>query len=191
MANRYAGAGSPLALQNMLYLGEAQLASGDSIHAGETLTAAHDAALSQYGAAHPLTLRSGLGLALFTAAAGDSDKAQAQLLDIVAGMRKLPAQSETNLAQALEVVGIVQSSKGEIPQADVSLREAVALREKSPDDLWELAQARERLAENLVKSGSDAAPALLKKAARDLESELGADHPETLRARSALAHLAV
>lgn len=85
----------------------------------------------------------------------------------------------------------MQSSKGEIQQADVSLREAVALREKSPDDLWELAQARERLGETLFKSGSDAAPALLKKAARDLESELGADHPQTLRARSALAHLAV
>jgi hypothetical protein len=35
------------------------------------------------------------------------------------------------------------------------------------DDLWELAQARERLAEALARGGSSAAAALLKKASAD------------------------
>ncbi|MEP6549129.1 MAG: protein kinase [Gammaproteobacteria bacterium] len=191
LAARYTGAGSPLTLQNLLFFGEAQLAGGDLQKAGTTLTNAHDTALSQYGASHPLTLRTGLGLAQFNAAAGDSDKAQVQLMEIVAGLRKLGAQSETNLAQALEALGDVQLSKSEIQQAAATLREAVALREKSPDDTWELAQARERLAETLARTGSDAAPAMLRKAEHDLESQLGANHPQTLRAKFALAHLRI
>jgi hypothetical protein len=53
--------------------------------------------------------------------------------------------------------------------------------------LWELAQARERLGEALLRAGDPAAADLLKKAAHDLESQLGADHPQTLRAKEALA----
>ena len=67
-----------------------------------------------------------------------------------------------------------------------ALEEAVTIRQKSPSDLWELAEARERLGETLLKQGSVGASALLKQAAHDLEVELGADHPQTLRARAAL-----
>lgn len=189
VAVRYVGAGSPLALQNQMYLGEVQLALGDRPQAALTLNAAHDTALSQYGAAHPLTLRSELALAQLAAAAGDYDHAQAQLGQIVAGLRKLGAQSETNLAQALLALGDADLGKGDIREARVALQEAVVLREKYPGDVWELAQARERLAESLAKGGSNAAP-LLQRAAHDLESQLGANHPETLRAKSALAHWA-
>jgi hypothetical protein len=69
------------------------------------------------------------------------------------------------------------------------LREAVAIRERAPDDIWELAQARERLGESLAASGSSEAPAVLKKAGSDLESQLGVNHPQTLRAKAALARL--
>jgi hypothetical protein len=55
--------------------------------------------------------------------------------------------------------------------------------------LWELALARERLGETLAQNGNAAAPEFLKKAAHDLESQLGADHPETVRARAAVARL--
>jgi eukaryotic-like serine/threonine-protein kinase len=191
LATRYAGAGSPVALQNQLYLGEALLAGGEPEQARATLNAAHDASLAQYGPAHPITLRTALGVAQFDAAAGDHRKAQAQLTQIVAGLRKLGPQGEMNLAQALEALGDVELSEGQIPPATAALTEAVSLREKSPDDTWELAEARERLAECLAKSGSEAAPALLKKAAHDLESQLGANHPQTLRAKSALAGLRV
>ncbi len=186
---RYAGAGSPLAIQNRLFLGEAQLAIGDHQQAGVTLTAAHDAALAQYGAAHLLTLRSQMALAQMEAAAGDYEKARTQLQATVAGLRKLGAQGESNLALALESLGDAEAQLGKMEGATATLKEAVAIREKSPDDVWELAQARERLGETLARSGSAAAPDLLKGAAHDLESQLGADHPQTLRAKAALARI--
>jgi tetratricopeptide (TPR) repeat protein len=186
---RYAGAGSPVAVQNRLSLGEAQLAIADVQQAAATLTGAHDAALAKYGAAHLLTLRTQLALAQVAAAGGDHDKARVQLQTTVEGLRKLGAQGESNLAQALESLGDEESQLGQLAEAGVMLKEAVAIREKSPDDLWELAEARERLGETLLKAGGAAAPDLLKKAARDLESQLGADHPQTLRAKSALSRL--
>ena len=189
LGERYAGAGSPLAIQNRLFLGEAQLAIGDLQKAGATLSAAHDAALAQYGTAHPLTLRSQLALAQLAAVAGNDEKVQSQLRDTVEGMRKLGAQGEANLAQALEALGEQQSRLGRPEEATATLKEAVAIRERSPNDLWELAQARERLGEALLQTGDATAPDLLGKAAHDLESQLGADHPQTLRARQALARM--
>jgi predicted Ser/Thr protein kinase len=189
MAVRYAGPGSPVAIQNRLFLGEAQLAIGDRQNAGVTLNAAHDTALAQYGTTHPLTLRTQLALAQMTAAGGDIDAAQLQLQTVVAGLRKLGAQGEPNLALALEALGDGEAQLGKIDAATATLKEAVAIREKTPDDLWELAQARERLGETLLKAGNAAAPDLLKKAAQDLESQLGADHPVTVRAKAALTRL--
>ena len=79
--------------------------------------------------------------------------------------------------------------QGRNADAETVLKEAVSIREKTPEDIWELAIAQERLGEALAKSGSPAAPALLKKASIDLESQLGANHPQTLRAKAALARL--
>jgi tetratricopeptide (TPR) repeat protein len=190
---RYAGGASPVAIQNRLFLGEAQLAIGDRQQAAAALTAAHDAALAQYGAAHPLSLRTQLALAQLAAAAGDYEKARVQSQAAVEGLRKLGAQGESNLALALESLGDEESHLGRLAEAGAALKEAVAIREKTPDDLWELAEARERLGENLLKAGSAAAAGsgeahdLLAKAAHDLESQLGADHPQTLRAKAALS----
>jgi non-specific serine/threonine protein kinase/serine/threonine-protein kinase len=189
VAVRYAGAVSPLAVQNQYYLGEVQLALGDRHQAAATMNAAHDTAMSQYGAGHPLTLRTALGLAQLAAAAGEFDKARSQLQEIIVGLRKAGAQSETNLAQALVSLGDVELSRGDFQDAIPPLQEAVTLREKYADDVWEQAEARERLAEALARGGSGDAPAMLKKAAQDLEAQLGANHPETLRAKSALARL--
>ncbi len=186
---RYAGASSPLAVQNRLFLGEAQLAIGDQQQARITLTAAHDTALAQYGAAHLLTLRTQLALAQLAAAAGDYEKSLIQLPATVAGLRKLGPPGEPNLALALESLGDAQAHLGQIEQATATLKEAVAIREQTPEDLWELAQARERLGEALARAGRAAAPALLSRAAHDLEAQLGADHPQTMRARAALARV--
>jgi hypothetical protein len=192
MAGRYAGDASPVALQNRLFLGEAQLAAGDARAAAATLGAARDAALAQYGAAHVLTLRIQLALAQ-SAAAGGAD-ARTALQSAVAGLRHLGPSAETSLAQALVALGEVQMKRGELAQAQATFNEAVALREKSPEDRWESAEARERLGEALaLRSGDgsgDAAADLLRGAARDLETELGAAHPQTVRAKNALARLA-
>ena len=108
----------------------------------------------------------------------------------VAGLRHLGPSAETSLAQALVALGEVQTQRGEHAQAQATLKEAVALREKSPQDRWESAEARERLGEALAMGSGDAAADLLRGAARDLETELGAAHPQTLRAKKALARLA-
>ena len=60
---------------------------------------------------------------------------------------------------ALEGLGSVESAQGRNAEAETLLREAVSIREKTPDDIWELAQAQERLGEVLAKSGSAEAPA--------------------------------
>ena len=189
VAKRYAGPDSPLALQNRLFLGEVQLAMGDRPAANETLNAVRVAAQTQFGAAHPLTLRTQISLAQLAAADGHFDRARAQLLSVIAALRTLRVPGETSLAQALESLGEVELSDGQTPQANAALLEAVALREKTAGDTWELAEARERLGETLAKTGSDAAAPLLEKAYRELELQLGASHRETLRAKAALAHL--
>jgi hypothetical protein len=71
-----------------------------------------------------------------------------------------------------------------------SLQEAVAMRESTGIQDWELGKARERLGEALAASGSNAASsATLRRAKELLESQLGVDHPEVIRVRNALAKL--
>jgi predicted Ser/Thr protein kinase len=188
MAARYAGPDSPVAIQARTFLGEALLGAGNQ-QAASTLAEAHQAALAHYGTAHPLTLRTEIAMAQLAASQGNNQAAQQQFAEAAAGLRKLGAQSAQSLAMALEGLGSVDSALGRNTESETVLREAVAIREKAPDDIWELAQASERLGEALAKSGSAEAPALLRKASLDLESQLGADHPQTLRAKAAVARL--
>jgi eukaryotic-like serine/threonine-protein kinase len=190
MAARYTGADSPVALQNRLFLGQAQQTSGDVRDAAETLRAAHEAALAQYGPAHVLTLRIELAQAEALAASGNRAQAQTLTQSAVAGLRHLGPAGEANLAQALTVLGEMQVHEGHLTEARASLEEAVALREKSPSDLWEIAEARERLGESLAAASAADAGGLLRAAEHDLEMELGPTHPETVRAKKALAGLA-
>jgi hypothetical protein len=189
MASRYAGPDSPVAIQARTFLGEALLANGAHGDAEKTLTQAHDAALAHYGAAHPLTLRTEIAVAHLAAFDGNYATSQQQFAEAAGGLRKLGAQASANLAMALEGLGSAESAQGRNAEAEAALREAVSIREGTPDDVWELAQARERLGEALAKSGSPAAAALLRKASADLESQLGANHPQTLRAKAALARM--
>jgi hypothetical protein len=79
-------------------------------------------------------------------------------------------------------------------QAQEPLQDAVSLREKSHDPTWELAVARERLGEALVagggeggrEGGRESGRELLVRAAASLKAELGAGHPEAVRAQRAL-----
>jgi tetratricopeptide (TPR) repeat protein len=189
LASRYAGPDSPVAVQGRIFLGEALLANGNLEQAARTLTDVHEAALAHYGAAHPLTLRAEIATAELAANQGNIRPAQEQLTEAAAGLRKLGAQSAATLAMALAELGTVESAQGRNTEAEAVLREAVSIREQTPDDIWELAIAEERLGEVLAKGGSPGAPALLKKASTELQSQLGAHHPQTLRAKAALARL--
>jgi non-specific serine/threonine protein kinase/serine/threonine-protein kinase len=189
MAGRYTGPDSPVTVQSRVFLGEAMLANGARGDAAGILTKAHDTSVAHYGAAHPLTLRTEIAVGLLAASDGNNQLAEQQLTEAVAGLRKLGAQSAATLAMALEGLGSVDSAEGHTAEAEALLNEAVSIREKTPDDIWELAQAQERLGEVLAKSGNAGAAAMLKKARTDLESQLGANHPQTLRAKAALERL--
>ena len=190
MGTRYAGANSPVALQNRQFLGEAQLDSGDVAGAQATLAAAHDAALTQFGPAHPLSVRTQVALARVAAVSGHDAQAEQLLTQAVSTLRKLGPQAEALLAQALEVLGNVCLAQKQTSEALGAFKESVALREKAAYPGWELAEARERLGEAYEAAGNARFSAvLLKEAAESLEVQLGADHPETVRARTALARL--
>lgn len=109
IGTRYAGPSSPVAVQNRLFLGQAQLAAGDRAAARVTLTADRDAAMTQYGANHPWTLRTRLALARVAMEEGHSSEAQAQLNAIVPGLRANGVQTAEDLAEAVALLG--QSSQ--------------------------------------------------------------------------------
>ena len=186
LGERYTGQSSPLALQNRLYLGEAQLAAGDAATSRATLETAYDIARRQYGRSHVLTQRAELSLARVELAQGHADAARAGLLQTVAALRQLGPQAEANLSEALVALGETELARGDPREARVPLAEAVALRAKNGSQSWDLAEARERLGEALAASGDRGARALLRQAANTLESQLGANHPQTLRAQRAL-----
>jgi len=161
MADRYAGPTSPVALLNRLFLGEAQAAAGDTVAATATFTAIHEAALKQYGRAFPLTLRSQVALARMNIAAGAYGAADTELTDAIAVLRTQGLPGENNLAQALDALGDLQRHEARYPQAIASLRESVALREKTHYQTPELAKARARLADALA-TATDSAQASLR-----------------------------
>jgi non-specific serine/threonine protein kinase/serine/threonine-protein kinase len=191
LAVRYAGPGSPVALQNQLFLGEAQLASGEPRTARLTLSAAHDAAVAQYGAAHLLSLRTQLALLQVDVAQGSYKESALQLPPVIAQLKALGAQGEAVRAQALETLGTALLGERRYKDAAATLQEAVDIRTRTPSDIWELARAQERLGEALAGMSENAAADILKNAARDLEAQLGGSHPETLRAAAALANARV
>ncbi|MGH8180700.1 MAG: protein kinase domain-containing protein, partial [Steroidobacteraceae bacterium] len=189
LGGRYAGETSPLALQNRLFLGEAQLGTGDTSAARATIGAVYSAASKQYGASHVLSQHAALALARVDLAQGHADAARAELLRTVTALRQLGPPAEANLSEALITLGDAELARGRPREARPLLAEAVALREKNGPQSWDLAEARERLGEALAALRDDGARALLQQAASSLETELGANHPLTLRARRALRAL--
>ncbi len=189
LAEQYAGPGSPLTIQNRLFLGDAQMLSGDLAAAGTSFRAAADTALKQYGPASVVTLRSQLSLAQLAVAQGNLSGARTQLDGVVAGLRKLGPQGESSLAPTLDTLGEVAIGLGESQEAVTALREAAALREKTHSPAWEIANTQVLLGEAVTRTGGDAT-AQLREARQQLETQLGADHPWTLRAKLALDHVA-
>jgi non-specific serine/threonine protein kinase/serine/threonine-protein kinase len=189
LGTRYAGARSPVTLQNRIFLGEAQLAAGDDASAQATLAVAHEAALAQYGEEHILTLRTRLALAQAAAAAGDPSGARRQLADIIQSLRRLGPLAMTNLAQALQSQAEVELLQGRAQSAVAPLQEALLLREKTHDQTWETAVTRERLGEAFATLRHPGADVYLRAAEQSLSAQLGAEHPESVRAKTALAQL--
>jgi eukaryotic-like serine/threonine-protein kinase len=189
LAGQYAGQKSLVTVQNEIFLGEAQSASGDAATARATLEGARDAALSQYGQLHPLTLRAQLALAQLAATTGNAKEASAQLAPVIANLRSLGVPARAYLAKALETQGELNLAHGDTQAAVDFLSEAVQLQKQARDQTWESAVTRERLGEASLTLRHTEAVGLLRDAEHDLEAELGPNHPQTLRAEHALAQV--
>ena len=189
IATRFAGASSPVALQNMLLLAHAQSASADVKGARATSGAARDAALAQYGPKHIATLRAQMTLANLVFRQGDLAEGREQLVATIARLRELGALADSSLAQALEYLGEIDLSAHKPADAVGSLHEAVSILGRFAASGWNIAVARERLGEALVAAGQPGAADALNQAVRILSAELGDEHTETVRAKSALRAL--
>ena len=189
IATRYAGASSPVAVQNRLLLSDAQYATADAKGARASVVAARDAALAQYGPKHLVTLRAQVWLANLTYLQGDSAGGRAQLVTTIGELRDLGARAESSLAQALQYLGEIDSSARKSVEAAESLREAVSILDGFAASGWNIAVARERLGEALSAAGQPGAVEELTQAVRILSAELGDEHTETARAKAALRAL--
>jgi serine/threonine protein kinase len=189
LGSRYTSPNSPLTLQNRLLLGEAQIAHGERDAARITLLAARDGADAPGKAVQLLRLRIDTALERLDAASGSLQSARSGLARTVQSLRALGPSAEAVLAQALLDAGEVALRAQDAAGAAVLLRESVAVRERLVDPAWELALSRERLAESIATEQPANATALLHQAADVMTLQLGAEHPETQRARRALAAL--
>jgi eukaryotic-like serine/threonine-protein kinase len=90
------------------------------------------------------------------------------------------------LAQALECLGEVDLAAGKPAAAVESLRAATTMLGRFAPSGWNRAVAEERLGEALEALGQPGALDELQKALPVLSVELGPEHAETLRAKSAL-----
>jgi hypothetical protein len=120
---------------------------------------------------------------------GQLDTARAEFDAVCIALRALGEHAITDLAGALLARGELELEASESQRAAETLREAVALEEKTQGPAWQLAVARERLGESLAIDRLPEASGLLRDAERVLAEQLGARHSETLRARRMLARL--
>jgi non-specific serine/threonine protein kinase/serine/threonine-protein kinase len=196
VATRYAGASSPVALQNGLFLADAQSATGDQKGARATLVTDRDAAAGQYGAKNLATLRARTALANFdfreaagAGSGGAAGAARAELVSVIAQLTELGTRGDTFRAQALQYVGEIDLAAGNPVLAAESLRAAIAIWSQFAAQGWNVGIARERRGEALVAAKQGGAAEELSRAVQILSAELGPEHPEAVRANTALRAL--
>jgi serine/threonine protein kinase/tetratricopeptide (TPR) repeat protein len=189
LAKRYAGPSSPVTLQHLLFLSDAQFATGDAKGARASLLTDRDAALAQYGPNHLNTLRAEVFLANSSFRQGDPAGARQQLQGAIVRLRGLGALGAAVLAQALQYLGEIDLASGKPAAAAESLRESLSILNRFAALGWNTAAVRERLGEALAGLRQPEAADELNQALRVLNAELGPEHPETARARTALRAL--
>jgi hypothetical protein len=169
-----------------MFLADAQLATGDMKAARATSVAAYDASLAQYGPNNLATLRAQATVANLRFKDGDAAGARVQLIAIAAQLRTLGGRAASTLAQVLQYMGEIDLATGKAGDAVGSLQEEIAVLSQFAESGWNVALARERLGEALIAAGQPGAAAVLNQAVSVLSTELGEEHPETVRARNAL-----
>jgi tetratricopeptide (TPR) repeat protein len=188
IAEKFTGPTSPLTLRDRLFLVEARADAGEREAARKLLHETQGLARKQYGPDHLLTSLAALSEARLAMAEGHADAAETQLNDLVPRLQALGPPAAAALAQALVVRGEALLAQQRAREAVAPLTEAAALRAKLMwEQSWELAQARARLGEALLQQGDVRGRALLERALTTLTEQLGEHHPETRRARKAVA----
>lgn len=188
MAAKFVGIGSPLAIQNRLFLTDALTLSGDLPRARELAARNLELAIEHVGPSGLLTLRVRMSQARIELEAGHADAAQAQFAELLDPLRRAGRPGLPLAAQALIGSGEALLAQSWAADAVAPLREAVELRQRLLwDQSWELAQAHVRLGEAFKRSKATGATELLDQGAATLATQLGNDHPQVLRARRVLA----
>lgn len=187
LADRFTGADSPLSIRDRGFLAEALWGAGQHEAAEALLKQTLAAAAGKYGAAGLLTLDLAVSQVRFVESAGRASEAQAEVEQVIPALRGLGAPAAPALAQALLIEGEALLSQSRALAAISPFTEAVHLRERLFwDRSWELAEARARLGEALLEQRDPRGRALLRQALDTLREQLGPQHPQTLRAQSAL-----
>ena len=186
-AERFTGADSPVTIRARGFLAEALWGVGQHDDAEELLKQTLAAAARTYGAAGLLTLDLAVARVQFAESAGRASEAQAEVNQLIPVLRGLGAPAAPALAQALLIEGEALLSQSQARAAIIPLTEAVQLRERLFwDRSWEIAVARARLGEALLEQNDPRGRALLRQAIGTLREQLGPQHPQTLKAQSAL-----
>jgi hypothetical protein len=107
LAAQYAGATSPVSVQNRLFLADAQLTAGNLEAAHTTVSGVLESTSRQYGPTHPLSLRARLGYARWSLASGH----EIDLTDIIASLRAAGPAAKPALAEALELSSRARSAQ--------------------------------------------------------------------------------
>jgi serine/threonine-protein kinase len=188
MAEKFTARGSSLHVQNQTFLAEALAAAGQAQRADQTIDETLALARKQFGDDHFFTQRVRLAKARLSAARKPQPQSSAELTDIIAKLRAAGPAAQLALTQALITQGEVLMKQGHAAEATPLLEEAVKLREQVMwEQSWELAEARARLGEAQVAAGKLEGKQLIQQSLSTLESQLGHDHPQTARARRAVA----
>lgn len=188
LAARFTGADSPLSIRDRGFLAEALWGAGQRDDAEALLQQTLAVTARKYGEAGLLTLDLTVARARFAESAGHAREAQAQVKRLIPALRGLGVAAAPALAQALLIEGEALLSQSRAAAAITPLTEAVNLREQLLwDRSWELAEARARLGEALLRQHDPRGRALLRQAVATLREQLGPQHPQTLRAESALS----
>jgi eukaryotic-like serine/threonine-protein kinase len=187
MATQFTGVASPLSVQNRLFLAEAYMAAGQNDAAAKVLDEDLQLARRQLGAESLHALRIRLAQARLVLAGGNAARADEDLRALIEPLRKIGVSARPFLAELMVARGDALIAQRKMTEAVPILAEAVRMREHLLwDQSWQLAEARARLGEALGTDDPHARQ-LLAQAVAVLESQLGPQNPQTLRARKLLS----
>lgn len=188
MAVKFTASASALHLLNRVYLAEAHQAAGHEQLAREMATETVAMARKQFGPQQVYTQRTELSRIKLLSPKQPPEQTLAELVELTAKLRALGPAAQPPLAIALVMQGDLLVKQQRASEALPLLEEAVRLREQTMwDKSWELAEARARLGEAQLAVGKPEGKQLIEQASAALQEQLGPEHPQTLRARRALA----